>query len=575
MAEIKLPNSAQVEITNTRLKNDLKVMPKSRFVQSPKRPTITRKETLTITNDMRPIIVDDQYVWGNRKSSNLSLMRATKSDLSDATVVATLAGGFVNTWRNLIRVKPGRLVAYVISSDSAQAGFYTIDDSNPASITYTRRHGAFPAGDCDPALQTLATSDDGKYVWACSYGTKNESNPLYYIYRSTDYGETWAEVYTHITNLNVHMHCIAWDSWRNRIWACVGDFGTGGRPGILYSDDFGATGTWTFIEDTSNVYENSHMHIAIIPMPDKVLFGTDRTPAGFVVWRPENPKDIKEEPTLSTLIQEVFMQKGGLNLWNLGFAGKPYYDFSSYPYKILVPFGNVESYSQAWLWNSYDGEHWELCDWVRNPSTDRAWIKSISGIMPDGTVIANGLLLTGDEYIHFFTYPEWKNQQIESENSLLVGSEIPKTQPIPTVRTPQYELSTIANAVSVVAGGNTGHINLGLDGTEDEVWIWVNIDKQPWTLVASNLAGFQASASGTYPVFSANTNMFANITIPATALLLGVLPGLSTSGITAPTTMQEAKAIRLPYDPAQTCRVANGHATDTATVTIRVLRVWR
>lgn len=145
--------------------------------------------------------------------------------------------------------------------------------------------------------------------------------------------------------------------------------------------------------------------------------------------------------------------------------------------------------------------------------------------------------------------------------------------PLPTIRTPKMLISTIVSAASVVAGGNTGYINLGLDGTESEVYIMVNTDKQPWTLYARNIMDGIDSAGSTFPNYASSAVIYPTLTFPAIGLLLGHCAG--GQGIAAPTTMAEAKAQMFPYSATQNCRLINGHATDTATVTIRVLRVWR
>jgi len=132
-------------------------------------------------------------------------------------------------------------------------------------------------------------------------------------------------------------------------------------------------------------------------------------------------------------------------------------------------------------------------------------------------------------------------------------------------------LTTIINAVSVAASGNTGYVSCGIDGTEDEVWVAVSIDRQPWTLIARTI--FSNNGIGTYPKYANVVSTYGSLTLPALALVLGVIP--SSQGLTDPTTMQEARAVKLPLSSTVQVRVDNADAVNAATVTVKILRVWR
>lgn len=353
---------------------------------------------------MRPILVDGSYIWGNRKISGLSLVRATEPDLSDAEVVATLPGGVSNNWASIIRVSAGKLAAYVTSLDFDQAGFYAIDDSDPADVSYVRKSAGFPDGYPFPSLQNMAKSADGQYLFACTYGTKDAENPPYYIYRSIDYGETWAQCYTHTVSANTHMHAIEWDSYRSRVWCCVGDYGDGGKPGILYSDDYGAN--WTLVE--AEVGTPSHMLTCIIPVPDGVLFGTDRAPAGILKWTAPGGANV----VINANIAQVVYAQSPADVENMGFARRPAFDVSGSPMKILIPFGYGASYAQAWL-HGGSGTAWELFNVNKDPDTNNNWIGNLCGITPTtetaptGWVIGIGNLGT-PEYVYRFKFPAWE-----------------------------------------------------------------------------------------------------------------------------------------------------------------------
>ena len=161
---------------------------------------------------------------------------------------------------------------------------------------------------------------------------------------------------------------------------------------------------------------------------------------------------------------------------------------------------------------------------------------------------------------------------VKSGSITLTGSTIPKTQPIPIVKAPVRVISMIINAVSKAAGTNTGAVSLGLDGTEDEVWLAINIDKQPWTLSSTNVFGNDLAACN-YPIYASHATAYASGGLPAISLVLGIAPS---NQLGAPvTTFAEARNVRQPYTSAITCAIANGHATDTATITVKVIRVWR
>ncbi len=157
----------------------------------------------------------------------------------------------------------------------------------------------------------------------------------------------------------------------------------------------------------------------------------------------------------------------------------------------------------------------------------------------------------------------------------LTGSSISKNNALPAQRIPQYELNTLADAVSVLAGDTSEQYSLGLDGTETEVYIVVNIDKQPWTLYTNSLFGGNSYANYCYPSFSDNVNVFAASTRPAIAFLMGISGGSVSNGLAEPSSMLEAKMQSIPYGTSLKVSVKNNHATDMATATIKVLRVWR
>jgi hypothetical protein len=155
----------------------------------------------------------------------------------------------------------------------------------------------------------------------------------------------------------------------------------------------------------------------------------------------------------------------------------------------------------------------------------------------------------------------------------MLESSIPDSQSIPSKRVVKKVISTIENAISISAGATSHNIFLGLDGTESEVWIGVAMSLQPWTLYANNVFNVSAfDSNGVYPTRIAHVYTYGTIK-PAMSLVLGVAPG--SQGMAAPASYVEAKNASIPLDSSTAVNVQNGHATDTATLTVKVTRIWR
>lgn len=170
-----------------------------------------------------------------------------------------------------------------------------------------------------------------------------------------------------------------------------------------------------------------------------------------------------------------------------------------------------------------------------------------------------------------------RNIKCATDGTLLTqvsGSSIPITQPVPSYKTAKTTLATLLSAGSVAAGGYTSKIDLGITN-EDEIWILVSIDQQPWTLTTSHLGntdGF-STLDAIFPKRNAVTSTYA-ASIPATSLYLGMRTDLTGAGLTPPTTMLEARALQVPPLAGSALYIANGSAS-TATITVKVYRIWR
>ena len=151
-------------------------------------------------------------------------------------------------------------------------------------------------------------------------------------------------------------------------------------------------------------------------------------------------------------------------------------------------------------------------------------------------------------------------------------SQLVDQQPLPVKNIVKRTITTIINAVSVPALSNTGYIASGCDGTEDEVWVAINTNKKPWSLYAKTMFGYGSRASF-YPSYAAVATAYSSLLLPAMALIMGIVP--QEQGYTAPTTIALAREYRMPIDNRVEFQVTNEHPTDTATITVRIIRVWR
>lgn len=136
------------------------------------------------------------------------------------------------------------------------------------------------------------------------------------------------------------------------------------------------------------------------------------------------------------------------------------------------------------------------------------------------------------------------------------------------------QVDTVLNSVSLAAGAIQPFDFTPTD--EDEIWVLVSIDKQPWALHGNNLAysGTDGGSTMFYPN-RGNVTTTHNLFNPCTSLHLGGISVASGWGLTPPTSMAEAKQYMItPYQSNLRGRITN-LSTETATLTVRVIRVWK
>lgn len=114
------------------------------------------------------------------------------------------------------------------------------------------------------------------------------------VYKSTDDGMTWAEIYDHGQDGTGarHIHGLAIDPYRNAIWLSLGD--SASNRGIKVSWDGGTT--WQSVSTTMQP-------TVIYAFPECIVFGTDQAPNG--VWRIDNPS------TTSLVVGPAYLIAGG------------------------------------------------------------------------------------------------------------------------------------------------------------------------------------------------------------------------------------------------------------------------
>ena len=138
------------------------------------------------------------------------------------------------------------------------------------------------------------------------------------------------------------------------------------------------------------------------------------------------------------------------------------------------------------------------------------------------------------------------------------------------------EVTTIMNAHSIPAQ-STLVSDMFLTGREEEVWVLVNTDRQPWSLQTNAGNGTEAIISSAispiYPQRTNHTTVYTSVNAPSTHLFYGLR--LNSTGTVAaePQTLEEAKKLIIPI-PKGIVQFTN-NSTETATVTVRILRRCR
>lgn len=181
--------------------------------------------------------------------------------------------------------------------------------------------------------------------------------------------------------------------------------------------------------------------------------------------------------------------------------------------------------------------------------------------------MSGGTYVFGDKGRRFSQDPSGRAEVI------VAGSNVTDAQPIPTKQVGSKSVfTTILNAVSVAPGANTAVTSMGLDGTEEEVWVFVQIDQQPWTLRAEVSGAIDFPTTAWYPIRKDVTTTHP-AGAPAASLYLGQRVDTHT-GLSELSNMSDAKSHKVPPVAGKRLYVTNGSA-NVATVTVKIMRVLR
>ena len=125
-------------------------------------------------------------------------------------------------------------------------------------------------------------------------------------------------------------------------------------------------------------------------------------------------------------------------------------------------------------------------------------------------------------------------------------------------------LDTIVDAYSLAAG-SAKYWDMGMTD-ESDVYAIISCDKGPWRLTVNAPWGGSYLTDGLYP----RRESEAATTVGYAKVSRIIIPG------SIPANATEAANLAIGAWPTSgNIRIANNHDTDTATVTIKMLRVWR
>ena len=252
------------------------------------------------------------------------------------------------------------------------------------------------------------------------------------VYKSTDDGVTWAEIYDHGPQDGTgsrHIHGAAIDPYRDAIWISLGD--SAGNQGIKVSWDGGTV--WQTVSTTMQP-------TAIYAFPECVVFGTDQAPNG--VWRIDNPS------ATSLVVAPAYLIDGGGTA--LTHTAEQWFRRPGGP--LLIPY-TVPNSRVTVVLASYDGYGWfEL--W-RSPAAVNASAGARYAVGPstEGTYIIAGPANPGRLRVDVTDRPALISAMARMGRHLSMGI-------------PRRSLASFGNSTALQTISNEGNYNnIQLDAT--------------------------------------------------------------------------------------------------------------
>ncbi|MCG8401362.1 MAG: hypothetical protein MJA84_07165 [Firmicutes bacterium] len=157
-------------------------------------------------------------------------------------------------------------------------------------------------------------------------------------------------------------------------------------------------------------------------------------------------------------------------------------------------------------------------------------------------------------------------------NAQLTGSTVAKTDGVASLGVGEAAVETVINAASVAAGESVYAV-MQANGAI-EVWVLLNADQQPWTLWATTIWDTNSFyTAALHPIREAVATTYASLHNPAVSLYMPLAPH-PFRGLIEPGSVAEARQYSLVPGSTVGLRVENGSAV-TATITVRVIRIWK
>ena len=142
-----------------------------------------------------------------------------------------------------------------------------------------------------------------------------------------------------------------------------------------------------------------------------------------------------------------------------------------------------------------------------------------------------------------------------------------------TLQGQSYSITTLLNAVTVAPSGAVTADYSAQNA--DQVFILIGIDKQPWYCNHTIGPWNAKTVRGTYALYPEQNGVTSTSTItsPVCLIPINASTGAGVFPATQPTDFTKALERRQINEDAQ-IGIGNQHATDNATVTVKILRIW-